>query len=411
MKRVAKPLVSATEQSLSLKKLELEIKQLEADLQKYDERLVLSDQKLRSDVRDWYWRIVVALVSTMVGVVTFVWTQSYQHYTDDFKSVSTRIEEDDKDFTDALQRLSDSSISIRLAAADSLVSFAEMIPAKPSPPTVFQGLLAVLTGKTDSTEMFDLTEAATLRRKINAIQAAADRLNFEPDVRVMESLGRVVLAGSDVSVPYVAEVNRSLANGLTRDFGSLIAANAIGRTSHGGCEDWASSPDLLQAIDDLTVRIQMPYQSAGSDLRFTPSLMFLHSFSVKEFVTIQCNLNSKPQGQHLSASDVATLRDSTIRDAKALALTSYVLTQLLQSRSSKTQDSKRIDLEGVQLVTGTGLDTIKWANADLDNAYLPGTPVHFSCRGCSFRFAALQDLDLNNGSTLTDSDMTGAHFQ
>ncbi len=400
-----------TEQSLTLKKLELEIKQLEVDLRKYDERIALSDRKLRSDVRDWYWRIIVALVSAVVGVVTFLWAQSYQRYTDEFKSVSTRIDEDDKGFFDALDKLSNASPSIRLTAADRLVTFAEMVPATPKPPSPFQRFWASLVGRTDSTELFNLGAAATRRRKMNAIQAAAARLHFEDDVRVMESLGEVLLAGGEASIPSVAEANRSLANELTRNFGSLIANDQTGHPTSNACDDWASHPDLTQRIDQLVVRVQMPYQSVNRELRFVPSQFFLHSFALKEFVTIQCHLDTKASRRHLVASSTDALESRTIRNARALALTSYILIRLLQAGQAKAQGSNRVDLEAVQLVTGTGSGKISWANVDLDNAYISGTPAYFSCKECSLRFAALQDLNLSNGSDLTTSDTTGAHFR
>jgi nitrogen fixation-related uncharacterized protein len=406
-----KLLAKSAESGLALKKLELEIKQLEVELRRYDERLALSDQKLRSDVRDWYWRIVIALASTIVGVVTFLWTQSYQRYTDDFKSVSTRIEEDDKGFSDILQRLSDASPSIRLSAADGLLPFAEMTPIAPRPPTLFQRFWADLAGKTDSTELFNLVEAATRRRKIDAIQIAADRLVFEDDVRVMESLGGVLSAGGATSIPYVAAVNRSLANGLARNFGSLLAAKAIGDPNRNYCDAWSSESDPLTGIDNLIARVQMPYQGTGTELRFEPSKMFLHSFSVREFVTIQCHLDSRPSGQPILASNESALRSGTVRGARALALTSYILIKFLQAGQSRANASEKIDLEGVQLVTGTGFDKINWTEVTLDNGYISGTPAYFSCHACSFRFAALQDLNLGNGSDLIGSDMTGVHMR
>ena len=167
---------------------------------------------------------------------------------------------------------------------------------------------------------------------------------------------------------------------------------------------------MFQAIDNLIARVQMPYQGTAAELRFAPSKMFLHSFSVKEFVTIQCHLDFKTLGGRVSSSDITALRNSAVRIARALALTSYILIKLLSDPSSPHQ-GKRIELDGVQLVTGTNFTTINWTNVVLDNAYLPGIPAYFSCRSCSFRFAALQDLNFSNGYDLTNSDMTGAHLK
>jgi len=253
-----RPIVRSSEQKLTLKKLELEIEQLEADLRKYDERLFLSDQKLRSDVRDWYYRLVVTVISTAVSVVTFLWTQSYQHHTDNFKSTSTRIQEDDKGFADTLQKLSDPSVSVRMVAAAGLTSYAEKNPASPNPPTTWQRFWTVATGKTDSTELFNLINTSESRRKANAIHVAADRLNFEDDVRVLKSLGRVLSAGGATSIPYIVQTNRLLANDLVRSFGSLLAAKGIGPQNITDCDKRPSEKDHLDDFDLLVSRVQMP---------------------------------------------------------------------------------------------------------------------------------------------------------
>jgi hypothetical protein len=396
--------IQPTEDELNLKKLKLEVQRLELEQQKYMERLRLSDLKLRSDVRDWYYRVLIALVSTVVGVLTFLWTQSYQRYSDDLKITAARLQEQDTRFEHLVVQLSDASPALRVAAADGLSGYVQFRNQKLLAPSTVQHFWQLLTNNSAPDQSFTLEAQVYQQRRTEAIQAAADRLSNESDSQVLEALGRLFLDAKDISVEPVVHANKLLANSIARTFGSMIATTIAGN-NYELCDSWDQNNNQLATAALLLARIQMPYQGESIQLGFDFTNFVSHSFMVREFVTVQCHLDVTTLNKRGSPSQLASLQGMFAGQAKALALTSYVLLQIVKGADHK------LTLDGVQLVTGTGHSALRLTNLSLQSIYLTGTPSYFSCTGCNLANASLQDLDLRNGANFDGSNLCGVHFQ
>jgi nitrogen fixation-related uncharacterized protein len=404
-----KPVERTSERELGLKKLQLEVQRLELEQKKYDDRLALSDRKLRSDLRDWYYRLFIALASTLVGIVTFLWTQSYQRYSDDLKATSSRIQEEDGRFGRSLGQLTDSSAAIRMAAADSLVEYVRRVNVSPEVhPTMLQRLWRRIVGAGNSDESFKLVNKANDQRREEALHVAADRLLSEDDVHVMEVLSRIILSAGVLAIEPVAEANRTLANDFARTYGTSVAISVPNKTEEA-CDAWDSRNKQLTELDLLLTRQQMPLQRDLKRLQFAPSKFLKHSFTIREFVSLQCHMDIAAMRASVPLPKQEQVEKTLVRQARGLALTSYVLTEIMLDPALK-KALEGTNLEEVQLVTGTGLRRFELSKLSLARAYLSGTPEFFMCRECDLRYSSLQDLDLANGADLRTSKIDGAHF-
>jgi hypothetical protein len=256
----APPEPGKTKDQLEWRKLEIEVEKLEIDQKTYQTRMDLETKKLESDVRDWYYRMVTATITVVIGLSTFVLGQRFQAKSDTAKRQLEILEDQNAKFSQILVALGNSDPSQRATAADALVPYLADIEPKKS------------KNQAES-------EAAQSRAEI-AIAALANQLTKDPDLGNKEHYSRVLTsvgASSLVtSLNEIVRVNRVSTLQLGRAAGAWLATRLQNPKTQldTDCNSLSDSDDprlrsaqeeqrdLLKELQDEILRSEMPFESS-----------------------------------------------------------------------------------------------------------------------------------------------------
>jgi hypothetical protein len=408
-------------------KIRLEVKKLEIELKGYDDRVSLEQLKLRSDVKDWYYRLLVALVSTIVGVLTFVATQAYQRQSDDTKREIENIRDEDNRLRACLQQLADSNVAERISAAASLRSFIKPAVKVGGTHSMWNSLIT----PESEIRIDELERGEDESRSQEAIEALADRLLVESDVHAMEQDGQALIHSGTQALQQVARINRVAADDFARSTGRYLGESF--RTKDAElCDNPGPRDDVLHQVDLLLARIQMPFESEFADSadatgNATAEIGHVRSsfktdgvlltYSLRNYFETSCHLyleSSKNKGKN---SQVAPPITELVRTARSLATSSLILVRIYKppacfqpSELPPPTGCMPISLNRVVVVNGLNSD-VAFNYASLTDAYFQGVPANFACLFCVLSRADLRDLRLNGGGDLSGAELDGTHFR
>ena len=404
-------------------KTRLEAKKLEIDLKNYDERVSLEQLKLRSDVRDWRYRLLVALVSTVVGVLTFVATQSYQRQSDDIKREMENIRDEDNRLRACLQRLADSNVAERISAAASLLSFIK--------PSVDVYDTNSWTTPESEIRLQHLRQNEDESRSQQAIEALADRLLVESDVHAIEQDSQVLIHSGAQALQQVARINRAAADDFARSTGQYLGESLRAKDVNL-CDDSGPRDDVLHQVDLLLSRVQMPFESEFADSpdatgnadvqighvrsSFKAEGVLL-TYSLRNYFETSCHLYVESSQNNTKNNNVAPANTELVRTARSLATSSLILVRIYKpptcfqpSKSPQSSGCAPISLNRVVVVNGLNSEIV-FNYASLADAYLQGVPTNFACLFCVLSRADFRDLNLNARGDLSGAELDGTHFR
>lgn len=413
-----------TKDELEREKLEIELEKLEIERKTYKTRMDLETLKLESDVKDWYYRVVTAIVTVAIGLSTFFLGQHFQAKSDTAKRQLEILEDQNAKFSQVLVALGNSDPSQRATAADALVPY-----------------LADLGPKASANR--EESEAAQTRAA-TAIASLADRMITDADLGNKEHYSRALtLSGPSslvTSLKEVVRVNRISSLQFGRAAGAWLATRLQNpelqlQTDCNSLSD-SDEPKLrlaqeeqrkhLEELQNLVLRAVMPfesvYQVGGTALpRFDP-LPLLTTPGVQSTYQLQCRYTLQalmepqsqtripiPKKEKLEAENQARRNtEATVLSASQnVAATSLTLADLLRRMRGHLQAAQ---LERVVIVNAS-LDGMDLSGASLRDAFFDGTGLQFLCLQCDLSYADFRYFRLAKGGVLKLSNVDGMKLE
>lgn len=383
---------------------ELERRKLEIELAHYCERLELEDKKLKSDVRDWYYRIATAVVTAAIGVGTFFLGQYFQSRGDQAKRELEILQDQNTKFSQVVNSLGSSDPAQRATAANALAPYVDVERA--------------------GAEATEVQAKASREREKLAIQVLADRLIADPDLRNKEEYSRVLSGAAPQSFDFLlnelVRVNRLSALRFARAIGEYAAARLPEERPDETCDDFPQLEGQLEDIRLTVSRIEMPFESVfveGAPVQaYLRTDALLGNATIREYYQFQCNyvlrnrreirsiLGTKQskETKNVDAFLVST-QENLAASARNLSASTLTLLALVRRMKGGLQGK---DLEGVVIVNGL-LDDLDLSGTNLRNAVIAGTSKNFKCEHCDLRYADFRGLDLVTAASFQGSQMSG----
>jgi len=374
-----------TDDELQREKTELEIKKLRIDLKKYQDRVDLEQQKLVSELRDWYYRLVTAVLSTAVAVGTFFLGQHFQKKSDEDKQRLEEAKQSDARFKDYLATLASTDVAVRSSAAIPLQQY--ILDAERYSPK-------------DSTY-----EAQSAREhSAVAISELAARLTADSEPSALEEYATALEKAAPVTAEAIADANREAAMRFASEAAAYVSARLHESPDDNEviCEDYEAQDDYLADLQLMVLRERMPFEGHASTINevgyINPRFdvrMLLRSYPLKQRYQRQCKVLLQARTQAHAAvekSAPATASSSPdqfpIPSARNLVASSVALAGV--ARSGKVNG---VSLQGIFLVAGVSGD-VELAGLDVRDSYIAGLPESFKCKDCNLSNADLRGLTL-----------------
>ncbi len=411
-------------------KARLEAEKLEAESKNYPRRLELEDKKLESDVRDWYFKSLVVIITSIASVAGFFIGKFYERSSDAnkqrFELTLQRDREENEDFSKNLALLSSANVGQRAVAAVALRHYVQSASALiKTDATVsdhgFRFGRLVIGRLDDDSAVEKVVRERDEQRVDQVLRTVSARLPSETDSLILEEYSGLLVAVPGRALPYAVSINRRAGSQLARSAADYVAwsFHDPARFQHQGCQfdsenshNLANQKEVNQKLDELKelgVRTPMPFEGdvpAGDPASPTFHLLPLIQSSLldekfqrecRRVVTLSSQMKESQRVDERSKS-----RDDLDRAIRVISVSSLTLNRILQQLSGKVAGQ---DLSGTYMVNGR-LDNLDLSKATLASSYLAGQSRYFSCRGCDFSSADLSQLSL-----LPPFDVTGLKFQ
>ena len=189
-------------------KARLEAYKLRLESQNYEQRLRLEDEKLKSDVKDWYFRVMAAVLTMIATGASFFIGRIYENSTDQskqrFELMMARERAENDDFNKSVSSLTSSNAGERAAGA-----------------AVLQWYL-----KRAEADAQDETGAEQAKLRIDrALRMIAVRMPSENDTAVLQEYSAALVDAGQWGLPYAVSINRQAGPQLVRSAAAYIAWN------------------------------------------------------------------------------------------------------------------------------------------------------------------------------------------
>jgi hypothetical protein len=386
------------------RKSELEVEKLKTELKYYERTLDLGQQKLRSDLKDWHFRLFSAIATTVIGVATFLAGQAIQRNSDKHKEQLQEVQEQDSEFNRYLSSLGSSEVVQRSLAATALARY--------------------VAPETLELPATDWRRRASERRSSEAIAALASRLNTETEILSIEEYSRVLQASGIRALPDVVKANRRAASNFARSAADYVAWNLESPNAYlpEGCEndeENSRNKQNMQAVGkmrdrlvDLVLRSQMPFESDFDGAEIRTAIMarpILDTPILVQRFFRQCRMDLQ-LAIGLTAAEKSTHQKQAYREllnsATQLSATSITLVNLLRRSAGSLENT---DLSSIYIVNGR-LDGLNLTGASLRSSYIAGIAVGFICNSCDLSYADLRQLHIVGQSDFKNAKQEGTKW-
>ena len=376
-------------------KARLEASKLGVEVQNYPERLHLEDEKLKSDLKDWYLRIWMTLLTGIATVASFFIGKAFQNLSDEHKQVyELQLQRD---------RIENEEFNKNIA----LLSSADAA----------QRAVAVATLRRDVQHYQDLSQNAAGGQDPNAqrvdqvLGAVSIRLPSETDSILLQEYSQIFMSAPSRALPYIVLLNRQAGPPFARSAAQYIAWNLRNpsRFSPEGCANDAKNPSNaanqravsaeMAGLSELITRTEMPSEGetdeSGTLLRAwfdAPKLLAVGRLA--KFYQRECRrvleVSSQTKNDQRMNQRIAS-ENELLRAGRFLSFSSLTLNRVLQKLSGHLANQH---LDGTFMINGA-LDNLNLSGAKLGKSYIVASGAqNFTCENCDFSYADLSQFNL-----------------
>lgn len=397
-------------------KARLEASKLSLEFQNYQERLRLEDEKLKSDLKDWYFRALTAVITLIASAASFFIGRIYETSTDENKQrFELQLERDrveNEEFSKNVAMLSSADASQRAGAVATLrwyVQHSQQLSESPSEDKA--------------------TRDRAEQRIEQVLRVVSVRLPSETDPLLLQEYSLLLVLVPSRTLPYIVGLNREAGPQFARSAAQYVASNLRNpsRFQPEGCYNDPHNPqnaanqqevsEKVEELADLTTRTQMPFEGdideSGRSVRTRFSAPPLLRGRLASLYQLECrrivDLSSQEKkDQRMNQRTLSS--NELLRATRILSFSSLTLNRVLHRLSGQVANQ---NLDGTFMLNGS-LDDLNLSNAKLTESYIAASGAqNFVCEHCDFSYADLSQFYLMppfnvKASTFKGAIVTGA---